>query len=315
MTSPHRYNPIFFSRQAAIRSNLERRTRILHAVRSFFTRAGFLEIETPVRIPAPAPEAHIDAQEAGGWFLHTSPELCMKRLLASGFEKIFQICRCFRKGERGGRHVPEMTLLEWYAAGMDYLELMKQCEELIGYLAGCMDIGRRLVYQGHPVDLAPPWDRLTVAEAFLRFGGMTAEQALDRGCFDEIMGIKIEPELGRDRPLFLYDYPARCGALARLKPADPSVAERFELYIAGMELCNAFTELTDPLEQRARFEAENRARGANGKAVYPTAEPFLRALETMPPAAGNALGLDRLVMLFTNAASIDEVVAFTPEEL
>ncbi len=304
-----------FSRQAAIRSNLERRARIIDSVRAFFNTAGFLEIETPLRIPAPAPEAHIDAQESGDWFLHPSPELCMKRLLASGYERIFQICRCFRKGERGGRHVPEMTLLEWYAAGLDYRDLMLQCEALIGFVAGRLEIDRRLVYQGHTVDLTPPWDRLTVSEAFERFGGMTAEQALEQDCFDEIMGIAIEPQLGFARPLFLVDYPARCGALARLKPADPSVAERCELYIAGMELCNAFSELTDPLEQRARFAAENRARGAKGKIVYPAAEPFLKALEVMPSAAGNALGLDRLVMLFADAASIDEVVAFTPEEL
>jgi len=304
-----------FSRQAAIRSNLERRARIIDAVRAFFSADGFLEIETPLRIPAPAPEAHIDAQESGDWFLQPSPELCMKRLLAAGYERIFQICRCFRKGERGGRHVPELTLLEWYAAGFDYLDLMQQCEELIVFVAGRMGFARQLVYQGHTIDLAPPWNRLSVSEACRRYGGMTAEAALDRDCFDEIMGIHIEPKLGLDRPLFLYDYPARCGGLARLKPDDPSVAERFELYIAGMELCNAFSELTDPLEQRVRFETESRTRGAAGKTVYPTADPFLQALETMPPAAGNALGIDRLAMLFTDAASIDEVVAFTPEEL
>lgn len=304
-----------FFRQAEIRSNLQRRACIVETIRAFFSAAGFLEIETPVRIPAPAPEAHIDAQESGDWFLQTSPELCMKRMLAAGYGRIFQICRCFRKGERGGRHVPEMTLLEWYAAGFDYLDLMKQCEDLIGAIAARMQVDRLLTYQGHTVDLTPPWDRLSVYDAFRRFGGMTAETALDRDCFDEVMGIDIEPKLGLHRPLFLYDYPARCGALARLKPGDSTVAERFELYIAGMELCNAFSELTDPMEQRVRFETENRDRGAAGKTVYPTADPFLQALASMPPAAGNALGLDRLVMLFCDAASIDEVVAFTPEEL
>lgn len=306
-----------FFRQAAIRSNLERRARIIDAIRCFFLAEKFLEIETPLRIPAPAPEANINAQESGDWFLQPSPELCMKRLLAAGYEKIFQICRCFRKGERGGRHVPEMTMLEWYVAGFDYLDMMAQCEALIGFVADQMAVGRRLIYQDHTVDLTPPWERLSVSEAFQRFGGggMTAEAALDLDCYDEIMGLDIEPKLGHDRPLFLYDYPARCGALARLKPGDPSVAERFELYIAGMELCNAFSELTDPLEQRTRFESENRVRKANGKSVYPTADAFLKALENMPPAAGNALGLDRLIMLFANAATIDEVVAFTPEEL
>jgi elongation factor P--(R)-beta-lysine ligase len=306
---------MFSSRQAAIQSNLRGRARIIASVRAFFSAAGYLEVETPVRIPAPAPEVHIDAQEAGKWFLQTSPELCMKRLLASGYEKIFQICPCFRRGERGARHLPEMTLLEWYTAGADYLDMMRQCEELIAFVADRLDAGRRLTYQGHAVDLTPPWERLSVDEAFRRFAGLSADEALDRDCFDEKMGIDIEPRLGIERPVFLYDYPARCGALARLKPADPSLAERFELYIAGMELCNAFSELTDPGEQRARFLDENRIRRRSGRAVYPLAEPFLKALETMPAAAGNALGLDRLVMLFTDAATIDEVVAFVPEEL
>jgi elongation factor P--(R)-beta-lysine ligase len=302
-------------RQAAVRSNLEHRARIIDGTRLFFKGEGFLEIETPVRIPAPAPEAHIDAQEAGPWFLHTSPELCMKRMLAAGFERIFQICRCFRQDERGGRHLPEMTLVEWYVAGWSYLDLMRQCEGLIGFLADRMDVGRVLNYQGTCVDLTPPWDRMAVDDAFRRFGGMSARAALEKGCYDEIMGIAIEPHLGLTRPVFLYDYPAACGALARRKPTDPKLAERFELYVAGMELCNAFTELTDPLEQRTRFEQEQRAREAAGKTVYPVAEPFLRALEHMPSAAGNALGLDRLVMLFCDAAAIDDVVAFTPEEL
>jgi lysyl-tRNA synthetase class 2 len=178
-----------------------------------------------------------------------------------------------------------------------------------------MGMDRRLTYQGQAINLTPPWERLSVDEAFQRFGRMTAEQALDCDRFDEIMGIDIEPHLGFDRPMFLYDYPARCGALARLKPTDTSLVERFELYIAGIELCNAFSELTDPLEQRNRFESERRLRETRGKTVYPIPEPFLRALATMPPSAGNALGLDRLVMLFNDAATIDDVVAFTPEEL
>jgi lysyl-tRNA synthetase class 2 len=221
-------------RQTTIRSNLERRARIIDGTRLFFNQADFLEIETPVRIPAPAPEAHIDAQEAGPWFLHTSPELCMKRLLAAGFERIFQICRCFRRGERGGRHLPEMTLVEWYVAGWDYLDLMRQCEELIGFLADRLGVGRVLTYQGRRVDLTPPWDRISVDDAFRRFGGMSAREALEKDCFDEMMGITIEPHLGLTRPLFLYDYPAACGALARRKPTDPSLAERFELYMAGL---------------------------------------------------------------------------------
>lgn len=307
--------PPLWTRQHAIRHNLVQRARVIDAVRRFFRDQGFLEVETPVRIPAPAPETHIDAQAAGAWYLHTSPELCMKRLLAAGFERIFQICHCFREGERGGRHLPEMTLLEWYAAGWTYLDLMRQCEQLIGFVADRLLPDGHLRYQGRRVDLAPPWQRLTVDAAFRRYAGMSAEAALDQGCFDEVMGLTIEPRLGIERPVFLYDYPARCGALARLKPDSPAVAERFELYIAGMELCNAFSELTDPAEQRFRFDAENRAREAIGKTVYPTAEPFLQALAAMPAAAGNALGIDRLVMLICDTACIDEVVAFIPEEL
>jgi len=302
-------------RQTAIKANLHLRARLLLAIRTFFEREDFLEIETPLRIPAPAPESNIDAQASGNWFLQTSPELCMKRLLASGYQRIFQVCRCFRKGERGGRHLPEMTLLEWYATGWDYRDMMQQCERLFGFISERLGLGGQLLYRGHPVDLTPPWQRLSVNEAFVRYAGMTARQAIDRDCFDEIMGIQIEPQLGLDQPVFLYDYPAACGALARLKATDPTVAERFELYIAGLELCNAFSELTDPQEQRDRFAKENRTRETLGKSAYPTAEPFLTALKTMPAAAGNALGLDRLAMLVADAGFIDEVVAFTPEEL
>ncbi len=301
--------------ERTVRPNLERRARLIGGVRAFFDQAGFLDVETPVRIPAPAPEANIDAQPSGTWYLQTSPELCMKRLLAAGYERIYQICRCFRQGERGHRHVPEMTLLEWYAAGADYRAMMTQCEQLIGFVAEWLGCGHRLRYQGRTIDLRPPWDRISVDAAFRRFAGMSAWAALDQGRFDEIMGLEIEPRLGLQRPVFLYDYPAPCGALARLKSGDPTVAERFELYIAGMELCNAFSELIDPVEQRVRFEAENRSREAAGKPAYPPAEAFLTSLAGMPPAAGNAMGIDRLAMLFCDAATIDLVVAFVPETL
>lgn len=294
---------------------LRLRSRVIRAVRRFFEADGYLEVETPCRIPAPAPELHIDAPPAGGWFLQTSPELCMKRLLAAGCPRIFQICRCFRSGERGRRHLPELTMLEWYTAGSGYMDLMDDCQRLVAAVARELGRGAKLVYQGSEVDLTPPWERLTVAEAFKRHAAISAAQALEEGRFDEIMGLEIEPHLGRGRPVFLYDYPASCAALARLRPDDPGVAERFELYIAGLELCNGFSELTDPAEQRRRFAAEAEARRRAGKTVYPAAEPFLNDLSRMPPAAGNALGVDRLVMLFADAAAIDEVVTFTPEML
>jgi lysyl-tRNA synthetase class 2 len=296
-------------------ANLERRAAVVHLIREFFSGHGYLEVETPLRIPAPLPEAHIEVIPADGWVLQPSPELCMKRLLAEGCEKIFQICKCFRKAERGRRHLPEMTMLEWYAAGQTYADLMNGCEELIRRIARGLGIGDILNYQGLTVALSPPWPRLSVADAFRRFASVSAEEALAEGRFDEIMGLEIEPSLGRERPIFLIDYPAEKASLARLKPGQPEVAERFELYIGGLELCNGFSELNDAAEQRRRFAAEREMIRKAGGAVYPFPEKFLEALAHLPPCAGNALGVDRLVMLFCDAAAIDEVVAFTPEEL
>ena len=301
-------------RQADIRPALELRAQVLQAVRAFFAGEDYLEVETPTRIPEPAPEEHIDAPATGEWFLHTSPELGMKRLLAAGFEKIYQICHCFRSGERGRRHLPEMTLLEWYTAHADYREMMDQCERLLCHVF--KSLGReRLVYQGAMVDLSLPWERMTVAAAFERYGSLSLDQALENDHFDEILGLEIEPHLGRKRPVFLYDYPVACGALARRKAGAPMLAERFELYICGLELCNAFSELNDPVEQRDRFKGALDRRAAAGKERYPMPERFLAALADMPPAAGNALGVDRLVMLASDCDRIDDVVTFVPEEL
>ncbi len=293
------------------RKHLQQRARIVQSVRAFFIARDYLEVETPHRLPGNAPEGHIDAVPSGGWFLHTSPELCLKRLLAAGYPRLFQISRCWREGERGSRHLPEYTMLEWYQAEADYSHLMVECEELLRDLVP----EGRICRGGAEIDLSPPWERLTVAEAFARYGSLPLEEALAANRFDEIIAFEIEPNLGRTRPTFLTEYPAQLAALARRKPDDPAVAERFELYIAGLELANAFSELTDPDEQRERFAREEAARHAAGKTPYPTPEKFLRELAHMPPAAGIALGIDRLVMLLTGAATIDEVVAFTPEEL
>lgn len=303
------------NRQSTIQANLATRSRVIRAVRLFFEENGFLEVETPIRIPAPAPEVHIDAQESGSWYLHTSPELCMKRLLASGFEKIFQICKCFRQNERGAKHLPEMTLLEWYEAGIDYNQMMDQCRALIQFVAGQLNVGKTMVYQKKTISLSDPWDRLTVADAFDRYASVSMDKALLNDRFDEIMGLEIEPSLGNEKPVFLYDYPAPLAVLSKIKSSNPLVAERFELYMAGVELCNGFTELIDSNEQRKRFEEENNMRKQAGKTIYPSPEPFLNALSSMPAASGNALGLDRLVMLFADTRTIDDVVAFAPEEL
>lgn len=302
-------------RQTKIRENLQLRADVLTAIRNFFRRNNYLEVETPYRIPAPAPEANIEAQPSGTWYLHTSPELCMKQLLAAGYPRVFQLCKCFRKNERGGRHLPELTMLEWYTVGASYLDMMAQCEEMIGAVARELGRNLKLSYQGVDVDLRPPWERLSVSQAFEKYARVSAEESLEKGIFDETLAFSVEPHLGNARPLFLYDYPAACGSLARLKAGSTHLAERFELYIHGIEICNAFSELTDANEQRVRFEKEMELRKAMGKAVYPLPELFLKSLEKMPPAAGNALGVDRLVMLLADTAIIDDVIAFTPEEL
>ena len=302
-------------RQTLIKKNLELRSRVIQAIRIYFQNHGYLEVETPCRIPAPAPEAYIDAEVSGSWFLQTSPELCMKRLIAAGYPRIFQICRCFRQNERGSRHLPEFTLLEWYCTHCDYRDLMDQCEDLIQWVA--CDTGSKdaITYQGERIELSSPWQRMSVAEAFDAFASVAMDDALLSDTFDEVMACEIEPNLGRQAPLFLYDYPASKGALARLKPADKSLAERFELYISGLELCNAFTELIDADEQSKRFEVEKQERNLAGKCLYPNPEKFLKALKNMPESSGNALGIDRLVMLFADSIDIDAVVAFGPEEL
>ncbi|MGD8284253.1 MAG: EF-P lysine aminoacylase EpmA [Desulfobacterales bacterium] len=303
------------TRQSTIIHNLDLRSRILQAVRSFFYDRNYLEVETPVRIPAPAPEAHIDAFATDDWYLQTSPELNMKRLLAAGCPKIFQICKCFRKGERGRRHLSELTMLEWYCAGHNYIDMMRQTEELVRHIVKKFRPGNTLVYQGSEIDLEEHWSRLTVADAFNQYASKDLQTAMLAEEFEEILVEEIEPHLGLPKPVFLCDYPASHGALARLKPEDPTLAERFELYIAGIELCNGFSELTDSAEQRDRFQKEQRLRRSCGKKEYPMPDAFLDVLNDMPSACGNALGIDRLVMLFADTDKIDDVVAFTPEEL
>jgi lysyl-tRNA synthetase class 2 len=286
------------------------RARIIQQVRAFFVARGLLEVETPQRIPANAPEPHIDACEADGWVLHSSPELGMKRLLAAGYPDLFQLCHVWRAGERGARHLPEFTLLEWYRRDADYTDLMADCEALLHHLVPTGQLNR----QGTRIDLTAPWPRLTVAEAFSRYASCPVDDALAGDRFDEILTAEVEPRLGHG-PLFLTDYPAPLAALARLKPGEPAVAERVELYLGGLELANGFSELTDPVEQRARFSADEAARRTAGKPPRPLPEAYLDALANLPPCAGIALGLDRLVMLLTDTMEIGEVVAFTPEQL
>lgn len=293
------------------RQGLTERAKIIQNIRSFFINRGYLEVETPHRIPANAPEPHIDAVASGRWALHTSPELAMKRLLAAGYEKLFQVCRVWRDGEKGQYHLPEFTLLEWYRTGVDYHALMTECVDLFSVLVPAGKLSR----QGRIIDLAVPWQKMTVAEAFAQHASMNLQQALASDCFEEILTSEVEPFLGIDMPVFLTEYPTSMAALARTKPGDLQVAERFELYIDGLELANAFSELTDPQEQRRRFAADEEVRRNAGKTPYPLPEKFLTELSSMPEAAGIALGVDRLTMLLTDSMSIDDVVVFTPDEM
>ncbi len=291
------------------------RARMIQAIRRFFIERDYLEVETPCRIPTLIPEGHIDPVVCGEWFLHPSPELCMKRLLAAGFEKIFQICKCFREGERGSQHLPEFTMLEWYHRELNYTSLMQECRELVVSIASDIGCGNDIVYRGNKISLNGAWEYLSVQDAFDRYAPITFKEAMKGGAFDEIMACDIEPNLGRERPTFLYDYPVCPGALAKRRKDDPEVAERFEFYMAGVELANGFSELIGAYEHRIMFQRVREHRALMGKPVYPVSERFLSASDTMPEAAGIALGVDRMAMILTNSATIDDVVSFTPELL
>jgi lysyl-tRNA synthetase class 2 len=239
----------------------------------------------------------------------------MKRLMAEGYEKIFQICRCWRDKERGSQHLPEFTLLEWYRAGADYRSLMEECVWLIQFVTTAIGLGQKFFFRDHEIDLSSPWEEITVQEAFRCYSQISMTEALSRNLFDEVMVRDIEPKLGVKKPTFIYDYPAERGALAHLKPEDPNVAERFEFYMGGIELANGFSELVHSDEQRRRFLHENENRQSMGKCVYSMPEKFLAELNRMPLSAGIALGVDRLAMVLLDVKTIDEVVTFTPEEL
>jgi len=291
---------------------LEIRSRLLQAVRRFFIDRDFIEVETPLRIPGPALELHIDAEPCGDLYLRTSPELHMKRLLAAGEKRIFQVGPCFRRGERGPRHRPEYTMLEWYRADADYMDMLVDTKALVGAVFEEVLGTTSLTYQGRPVELMPIWECMPVGETFARLAGWDPLSAYDADRFDLDLVEKVEPKLPRDCPVVLKDFPVEAAALARCRDDDPPVAERWELYIAGIELANAFSELTDPQEQRRRFVACAEQRQQDGRPVYPLDEEFLASMSEMPPCGGVALGIDRLAMLMADAPVIDHVVAFPP---
>lgn len=299
------------ARLQAMRDALQTRSRLAQAVRAFFVARDFIEIETPVKLRAPAPEEHIEAETAGSMFLRTSPELHMKRLIAAGYGRVFQMGPCFRKDELGRLHNPEFTMLEWYRAEADYMDVLADAKALLTFAA--MELFGRDALRRHDreIELAPVWDVFKVPELFRAQAGWDPSENWDEERFNLDLVEKIEPFLPRERPVILLDYPAGQAALARLKPGNPKVAERWELYINGIEVANAFSELVDPAEQRARFKEAAEHRRAAGMADYPMDEDFLEALEGgMPACAGVALGFDRLAMIMAGANTLDSVRAF-----
>ena len=312
--------------------NLQARARLQAALRQWFAGEGFVEVETPILQVSPGAEVHLagfvtdwelpDGEERVRW-LHSSPEFAMKKLLAGGVHKLFQFARVFRNAEGSALHHPEFTMLEWYRAGVAYDAIMKDCAALLA-LTGVDE----LRWDGHVCDPRAEPERLTVAEAFQRYAGvdpfatvgsaerlaqaagvaMHADDTWD-DVFFRIMFDRIEHRLGMGRPTILCEYPISMAALARAKPGDARVAERFELYVCGVELANAFGELTDPHIQRARLQADMDAKERLYGVRWPVDPDFLAALDHgLPDCAGVALGFDRLVMLATGAAHIEEVL-------
>ncbi len=300
--------------------NLKIRDRVIRSIRDFFHSEGFVEVATPLIVQAPLPEPSIDTfQVCTGpnnppLYLIPSPELHLKRLLARGLDKVFQLGPAFRKGERGAHHLPEFTMLEWYRVGADYNCLMEDCECLIAHSARAVGIkGQSISYDGNSIDISRPFPRITVDEAFKRWAGWSPLDVTDPDRFDEDMAFKVEPALPISRPCFLLDYPATFASLARLKPGVPGVAERVEFYAGGLELANGFSELTDVDEQEVRFQRDRDLRRKRGLEDYPWPGAFLSDLKRLPPCAGMAMGVDRLVMLLAGSKNIDEVIPLPPE--
>jgi lysyl-tRNA synthetase class 2 len=304
---------------------LEARARVLSAVRRWFEGQGFLEVDTPARVRAPGQEVHLDAVPSGDRWLVTSPEYAMKRLCGAGYRRIVSIGKCWRAEERGPHHETEFTMIEWYRAEEPLERIATDCEDLVRVAAEAAGAAasfpgafrrttvRDLMRAHAGVELTGDETVSALADK-ARVAGvrMGAAPASWDDVFFQIWLDRIEPRLAEGGPTFVFDWPAPLGALARRRADDPRLVERFELYAGGLELANAFGELTDAAEQRRRFEDEARLRAERGKDVYPIDEDLLAALPAMPATAGIALGFDRLVMFALGAADIAEVTAFAP---
>ncbi len=300
-------------RLQALRPNLESRAKMLRALREWFQKEDFLELESPVRLPAPALEDYIDAVEAGqGNWLRTSPELHLKRCLAAGYDRIYEIGPCFRAGESGDHHRIEFTMLEWYRRGGDWRQLMEDATAMIRAAANAVHPGEStLPFRGHLLRLDSQWPEMTVTQAFDKYASISLRDAIRTGQFELVLCHEVEPNLGTTAPLFLTEYPIECSGLSAELPGKPGFVARWELYACGLELGNACTELIDPPEQERRFQETAKLRAADNRPVYPMDQPFMNAIwNGIEPSAGTAIGLDRLAMVLTNAATIDETRPF-----
>jgi elongation factor P--(R)-beta-lysine ligase len=321
------------------------RNRIVAAIRQYFTAEDFVEADTAALQVSPANETHLHGFATSFWsegtarqplYLHTSPEFACKKLLAAGETRLFTLGHVFRNGERGPLHHPEFTMAEWYRVGEPYEVLMRDCAALLQKAARAADT-KTLRYRGRSADPFAEPERLTVSDAFARYAELDLMAVIPNGepnrarfaaaaaaigvpagtddtwsdIFSRVLAARIEPQLGIGRATVLCEYPVTEAALARAKPSDPRVAERFELYACGVELANGFAELTDPTEQRRRFAADMDEKARIYGERYPIDDDFLAALAIMPPASGIAMGVDRLVMLSTGAPHIEHVV-WTP---
>ena len=290
------------------------RANILRHIRYFLEMRGYIEVETPQRVRTPGTDVHLDAFESENRYLITSPEFHMKRLLASGFDRIYQTCHCFRKGERSPLHNPEFSMLEFYAAELDMEDMMREVEEIIWDVAVKMKM-REVIYDGSTCSLEPPWRRRTVEDAFREHAGWSPMQDFNEDRFYYDLVDKVEKHLGVYQPTLLYHYPPQLAMLAKITEDEPPVARRFEVYISNVEIANAFEELSDSDEQRRRFENDLIIRQNLSKPLYPSDNVFLSSLTDLPPCCGIAIGLDRLTMLLTGSENIDQVIAFPEEEV
>ncbi len=315
------------------------REKVIRRLRSFFEKEKFHEIETPLLIPHPPAESYLDVFEtklldrrrrAAPAYLSTSPEVPLKKLMAAGLGNCFSLTKSFRNMEtQSTLHNPEFTILEWYRVGADYFDIMNDCERLLAALTG----GNTLTYQGQKINLAAPWERITVAGAFKKYADVNLDEFFDHApsiavkkgykaenntweeLYNQIFLNEIEPKLGRMKPTILYEFPAAVAALARLKESDLRYAKRFEFYIGGLELGDAYDELTDPVEQEVRFKKEIDSLKRLGKTVYDYDHDFIEALNVgLPACSGIAVGVDRLVMLLADVTNIADTLFFPAAE-